>query len=1256
MTDKGEAHPADPRHAADWQEPEKSPRRKRRVMVGAIGKCVHNLGVENFSDWMLDRDEGYVAVKLGPAVPIDEVVNKVREARPEIVGISMRLGDLHVDKLIGQFMEQITLHGVHPRESGIRFAFSGLRPAANLVRAMTGLPLEEDRFSREDERHFDLDAIRAECAFKPHFQGFFALVADDFITMEELEQFASGEVRADEAKTVQWSHYLVERIRQVRQREGRPAIRAHIGIAAETIEPTIEAIEKLAEAGALEIVSLAPDQTSQELLAKFIRGEEDPAEYLAGQGGAPIRSVADLQRLKAATQRGNFPTTRIYTGTDELVELAKLYEEHLNMAFPAVPIFFYNELDGRGPISIHDSFDEHYRTIRWWAERGKPLEINDPHQWGLRYASDDLQVADHVLVAVIALKLGITHYVMQQMFELPPEISALDDLAKMKGAYDLIEPLTRHFDFHVIKQTRSGLPSFPPNLNQAKGHLAFGIYTQLYMEPDILHVVTHSEAHHEASADDIIESCEIAKQVCWDFAKGGVPNIWADPRLAARKFELQQGAMYNLLHLALLGGYEGELTVENFRDWSQPPREGDGARNFETMLLTLIDEANYPSGECGLISPDTLDLALQIGLFQAPHVTVIDRRYELAGACRTHVVDGMCHCCEWNGIPVSGEIERVDLVRRHFPWFFDKSISRTDDQQVFMRQDAEEEQINEAAVARYRKEVGITGRVSKRVLVADFGSTYTKIGIFDPDDDSFRLRYVPTTVDDIRIGLADGLNVLEDCRRSGAGSRGDEELDWAPLQRAMGEFAVRLPCSSAKGGLKMVTVALTKADSGFAADLAALTAGAKLINSYQGKLTPKQARAIFEQEEPEIVLLAGGADEGGDTETALHNARLLAEATRYAAYTDYGVPFIYAGNQDARAQVERIFGDNDVDFRIAPNIMPEVNEFHIEVVNEAIRELFQTVIIRGKGFDVVEDYMDAAFIPTPRACFRGIQLLAHGYGDEQGIGNILALDIGGATTDFYSMVQDNPLYRYPGDDPKRKVKRTILKTPNTPLAYRRVEGKYGLSFNAENLKELPQFQSGNLHSRLADFLSTHFPTFQPGQDQIGQFVTSENGRLRVNLDRYLAWISANPHRNAVGHVENSVRSYLAREIMRVATEKHAGHVQETDTYFLQHGVNFFNQPTTVLLIGGTIYHKCRDQEPGYLDDLQLIASGVLYDPDQSHVLRPTGDVLLDASYLVSVLGGLYGRLEPERALRVMKRELRPLPIGASIPASIAQGV
>lgn len=1213
---------------------DEQPAPKRRVMVGAIGKCVHNLGVENFADWMEDQGLGYITVKLGPAVPIQEVINKIREARPEVVGVSMRLGDLHVDKLITEFVETATRYHIGPRESGIRYSFGGLRPAANLVRAMTGVALEEDRFVRMDERHYDLEAVAEEYAKKPEFQGFFEIIADDFVTMEELERFAMRMPPKHEFSAVEWSDHLVERIRQVRERENRPIIRAHIGIAAETIEPTVKAIEKLANAGAFEVVSLAPDQTSQELLAKFIRGEESPDKYLAGQGGAPIRTVEDLQRLKAATQRGNFPMTRIYTGTDELVALAHLWEEHLNICFPAVPIFFYNELDGRGPISIRDSFDEHFRTIEYWAGVGKPLEINDPHQWGLRYASDDMQLTDHVLCAVIALKKGIKHYVMQMMFELPPEISAMDDLAKMKAAYELAEPLTRHFDFHIIKQTRSGLPSFPPNLNQAKGHLAFGIYTQLYMEPDILHVVTHSEAHHEASSDDIIESCEIVKQVCWDFAKGNVPQIWSDPTMRARIEELKNGAMYNVLHAALVGGYSGPITPENFWDWAKE-RSEDAEKNYETMLLSLIDEANYPTGGCGVIAGDTLDMCLQIGLFQGPHITVIDRRYEMAGACRTKVTDGMCRTEEWDGIPVKSEIERVDRVRGRYPWYFYKDVTRADDD-TFISEDAEVEVIDEGSVAQFRKDVGLTGLADEKVLVVDFGSTFTKIGIFNTKDESFSLNYVPTTVDDIRVGLAHGLNILEECQKSG---------DWKPLSKKMSEFAVRLPCSSAKGGLKVATVSLVKEESGFAAELAALTAGAKLVGTYNGMLTEAQARSIFENDQPEIVLLAGGTDLGGDTETQLHNASLLAESARYATYTEYGVPVVYAGNQDIRHQIENIFHHHGVDIRITQNVMPEINEFHIEVVNETIRELFQTVIIRGKGFDVVEEYMDAPFSPTPRAAFRGINLLARGYGDEPGIGNILALDIGGATTDFYSNVLDNPLYLYPGTDRRKKVKRTILKTPNVPLVFRRVEGKYGLSYNAENLKELERFKNGKMAAEMAGYLAERLPeSFMPGSGQFTQFVSRSNGEAQIDLDSYLSWISHHPHATPLDTLENAANAFLAKEIMRVATGKHAGDVKETETYFLQHGVNFFNQEITLLLIGGTIYHACQAKAPGYLEDLSLIASGALYNPEEEYVLRPDGPVLLDASYLVSVLGGLYGKVHPEQALRIMKRELIPLSV------------
>jgi uncharacterized protein (TIGR01319 family) len=1213
--------------------------KKRRVLAGSIGDCVHSLGVETFAEWMEDRGEGFMAVKLGPAVPIEDVVNKIRESRPEVVAISMRLGDLHVDKLISEFIEKIAQYRLLPRESGIRYAFGGLRPAANLVRAMTGLPVQEDKFSPPADRHYDLDEIAENYGDIDAFQGFFALVVDDYITMEELEAFARGETAVATDREIQWSNTLLERVRQVRQLENRPILRAHIGVAADSIDPTVEAVEKLADARCMEIVSLAPDQPSQEYLAKFIRGEEDPDKYLKGQGGVPIRTKEDLRRLKQATQRGNYPMIRIYSGTDELMELAKLFEESFRMPFPAVPIFFYNEIDGRGPISVRDGFDEHFEVMRWWAARDKAVEINDPHQWQLRNSTDDLLVTDHVVAGVVALKMGIRQYVMQMMYDLPPGTSGLNDLAKFQAAYELIEPLTRHFNFHIIKETRGGLSDFPPNLDKAKGHLSISTYWQMYMEPDIVHVVSFSEAHHEAKAQDVVESCDIVKQVIEDFYRDDKPDIWHDPRLLARKRRLKLGALYNLLHLALLGGYEGPVTLDNFFGWAVSPEDArkrehrkEWERNYETMLLSLVDEANYPTGQCGMISADTLDLALQAGLFQAPQITVLDKRYEIVGKCRTKIVDGGCVIDEFDGVKVTDEIERVDLVRQRSPWFFDKSISQADED-LYITETAEA--VDEAVLARARQQVGVHTAAdleNKRVLVVDFGSTFSKIGTFDTRTEEFDLQYVPTVVEDLRVSLANGLGVQEECQQRG---------DWQALAREMAQFDIRLPCSSAKGGLKMVTVSMVKEESGFAAELAALTAGAKLLNSYEGRLTEKQAQAIYEQDQPEIILQAGGVDFGGDTETQLHNAHLLAMYAKSATYARYGVPVIYAGNQDARHDIERIYRAEGVDIRITPNVMPEINTFRIEVVNEAIRDLFQTIIIRGKGFDVVEEYMSAPFIPTPRAAFRGINLLAKGYGAEPGLGNIMALDIGGATTDFYSNVGDNPLYDYEGDDPVRKVKRTILKTPNTPLAYRRVEGKYGLAYDAENIKELPRFQDRTMKRDLETFLLAEYPDFRPSDDQFGAFVQRLDGRLDLDLDRYLSWLSANPHILPTNDEEDAVRSFLAKEIMAATTGRNLGYVKETDTYFLQYGVNFLNQPCTTLLIGGAIYHKCKDGDD-FGRDLRLIAAGTQYDEAESWILRPRGRVLLDARYMVSIVGGLYGYIDPERALRMLNRHLVPL--------------
>lgn len=1211
--------------------------RKRRVLVAAVGDCVHSLGVESFADWLEDLGLGYMAVKLGPAVPLGEIINKIRESRPEIVGISSRLGDLHLDRIIEEFVLSAHAAGVDPQSSGIRYCFGGLRPAANLVRAMTGEEVLPDQFTPEEERHYDFSLIAEKYGGDPRFQQFFQLIVDDYVDMATLEDFARCGTSAGSG-AFSWSDELLERIRQVRGVENRPVLRAHIGIAADTVDPTVNEVRKLAEAGALEIVSLGPDQPAQAHLARFVRGEEDPNLYLRGQGGVPIRSREDLERLKEATRTGNFPMIRIYSGTDELVELARLFEDTLHMPFPAVPVFFYNQLDGRGPISILDGFHEHFQVMRWWAGLGKPLEVNDPHQWQLRNSSDDMYVADHVLSAVIALKMGIRDYIMQLMFDLPPGISPLNDLAKMKAACELVEPLERHFPFQILKETRGGLSSFPPNLYMAKGHLAMTTYWQLYLDPDIIHVVNFPEAHHEARAEDVIESCDIVKQVIKDFATGPKLNVFEDWRVKARKEELKRGAMYNLLHLALMGGYQGRVTPESFRDWAVEPeagvaRQGNDGKNFETMLLDLMNEDNYATGECGLISPDTLDLALQTGLFQAPKLTVLDKRYEMVGRCRTRIEDGACRADEYDGRKVRDEFERVDMVRARFPWYFNRSVSASDESSYIMEL---AEKVDQEVIRAFRQEVGLPDLAcleGEKVLLVDFGSTFTKVGILDPGDLSLQFSYVPTTPDDLRRGLASGLGVLRDCRLAG---------NWKPLKRAVERYALRFACSSAKGGLRVTTVGLVAGESGEALNLAALTAGGKLVSSYSGRLSEDLVRRIYLEDRPEIILLGGGVDCGGEAEVQLDNARLLAAGARRYARNSGGIPVIYAGNRDVSSQVRDALRAAGIEVRVTGNVMPEVNCFRIEAVNESIRDLFQSIIIRGKGFDVVQEMMSSRFIPTPRAAFLGINLLARGFEGEEGLGNLLALDIGGATTDFFANVRSNPLYSYDGPEGQKRHKRTILRTPNAPLAYRRVEGKYGLSYDACHLTELERFQSGRMEADLLNYMNRRYPEYSPNGEALKAFYHRDGRGWGLDVGAYLAWISEHPQDLPDSVVENSLRSFLAREILVAATKNNVGWVEEKDAYFFQHGINFYSEDCTTLLIGGTIYHKCRDGLKKHREDLKMIAGGALFNPEEPFVLRPNGRVLLDAGYVVSIVGGLYGRVDPLGALRIMKRHLRSL--------------
>ncbi len=156
-------------------------------------------------------------------------------------------------------------------------------------------------------------------------------------------------------------------------------------------------------------------------------------------------------------------------------------------------------MDGRGPWDLEGSIREHQEVMRWYGEHNIPVELNEPHHWGMRDAPDVVFIVSAYLAAYQAKAFGVGDYIAQFMFNSPPGLSDAMDLAKMLAILEMIEPLASN-DFRIWKQTRTGLLSYPLDLAAARAHLAASIYVQMALKPDIIHIVGHTEADHAATA------------------------------------------------------------------------------------------------------------------------------------------------------------------------------------------------------------------------------------------------------------------------------------------------------------------------------------------------------------------------------------------------------------------------------------------------------------------------------------------------------------------------------------------------------------------------------------------------------------------------------------------------------------------------------------------------------------------------------------------------------------------------------------
>lgn len=456
----------------------------------------------------------------------------------------------------------------------------------------------------------------------------------------------------------------------------------------------------------------------------------------------------------------------------------------------------------------------------------------------------------------------------------------------------------------------------------------------------------------------------------------------------------------------------------------------------------------------------------------------------------------------------------------------------------------------------------------KAVLLIDFGSTYTKVTAADLEEQRLIATAASyTTVQtDINDGLENALKLLEE-------------------KTGKIEYEARYACSSAAGGLRMIACGLVPELTAEAAKQASLGAGAKIMKVYSYQLTEDDAEEIAELN-PDIFLLTGGTD-GGNKDVVIDNAKVIASIP-----LDF--PVVIAGNRSASRTCERIVRESGKQAIVCENVMPKFNQLNIEPAQNKIREVFLERIIKARGLSKISNLISGIMMPTPAAVLAAMSLLSKGTENQPGIGDLVAVDVGGATTDVYSMSYGEP----------DKVN-TVIKGLPEPFAKRTVEGDIGMRYSAAGIVEAAGIANICRLSGLSE---------ERAWELIEQ-ITSHTDML--------------PDTEDVAKLDFA----LASMAVRVGMTRHAGYVEKVFTpvgeTFLQTGKDL-SRVEKVIITGGSLIHA---------DNVKEIACQALYDLKEPMSLKPQhAEILVDKEYILSAMG-LLSKYDAETALKIMKKEL-----------------
>ncbi len=325
---------------------------------------------------------------------------------------------------------------------------------------------------------------------------------------------------------------------------GEPIIRAHLGPYSDGIS-RIDCLKKynnwcrqMGKSGMLDVLSIGSSQLSQ---SNFGECWDDKFNG----GGVPVNSEAEYKEIWKSSRP---MLVRTYSGTNKVRKMAEIYEKTINISWHALSLWWFNELDGRGALSLYDGLKAHIETIRYIATIGKPFEANVSHHFAFRGADDVTYIISCVLAAKLAKKCGIKLFVLQNMLNTPRSTWGVQDLAKGRTLLKLAKELEDD-NFHVLLQTRAGLDYFKPDLETARGQLAATTALMDDIEPvnekspAIIHVVSYSEALFLATPDVLIDSIKITLSALWKYRnlkkQGLTMDVMTDD-IVNRQMELEQ--------------------------------------------------------------------------------------------------------------------------------------------------------------------------------------------------------------------------------------------------------------------------------------------------------------------------------------------------------------------------------------------------------------------------------------------------------------------------------------------------------------------------------------------------------------------------------------------------------------------------------------------------------------------------------------------------------------------------------------------